>query len=90
MRLWVRSLTLLSGLRIQRCYELWCKSQTWLGSSVAVAVEWAGGYSSDFTPSLGTSDWVLDTGHFTLLCPGHICTPLKMLEVLEFLLWLSG
>ena len=38
MRLWVRSLALFSGLRIQRCHELWCGSQTWLGSCVAVAV----------------------------------------------------
>ena len=29
---------LLSGLRIWRCPELWCTSQTWLGSAVAVAV----------------------------------------------------
>ena len=32
MRLWVRSLTLLSGLRIQCCHELWPKShvaQNW-------------------------------------------------------------
>ena len=28
----------LSGLRVWRCQELWCRSQTWLGSSVAVAV----------------------------------------------------
>ena len=27
----------------------------WLGSGVAVAVVWAGSYSSDSTPSLGTS-----------------------------------
>ena len=38
MMLWVRSLASLSGLRIQRCYELWCRSQTWLGSHVAVAL----------------------------------------------------
>ena len=38
MRLQVRSLALLSGLRIQRCPELWCRSQTRLGSDVAVAV----------------------------------------------------
>ena len=29
--------------------------QTRLGSCVAVALAWAGGYSSDSTPSLGTS-----------------------------------
>ena len=34
MRLRVRSLALLSGLRIRRCYELWCRSQTQLRSCV--------------------------------------------------------
>ena len=38
MRLWVQSLTSISGLRIQCCCELWCTSQTWLGSCTAVAV----------------------------------------------------
>ena len=38
MRLRVRSLALLSGLRIRRCRELWCRAQTWLGSLVAVAL----------------------------------------------------
>ena len=38
MRTLVRSLASLSGLRIQHCYELWCRLKTWLGSSVAVAV----------------------------------------------------
>ena len=38
MRLWVRSLALLGGLRIWHCRELWCGSWTWLGSRVAVAV----------------------------------------------------
>ena len=33
---WVKDL--LSGLRIRRCHELWYKSQTQLGSGVAVAV----------------------------------------------------
>ena len=37
MRLWVRSLASLSGLRIQICHELWCRSQAQLGSGVAVA-----------------------------------------------------
>ena len=32
------SVALLSGLRIQRCRELWCRSQTRLGSHIAVAV----------------------------------------------------
>ena len=34
----VRSLALLSGLRIEHCCELWCRSQTQLRSCVAVAV----------------------------------------------------
>ena len=42
---------LLSGLRIWRCCELWGRLQT----CIAVAVVQAGSYSSDSTPSLGTS-----------------------------------
>ena len=38
MRLWVRSLALLTRLRIWHCHELWCRSQTRLRSGVAVAV----------------------------------------------------
>ena len=38
MRMWVRSLGPLSGLRIQRCLELWCRSQMSLGPGVVVAV----------------------------------------------------
>ena len=38
LRLRVRSLASLSGLRIQRCCELWCRSKTRLRSGVAVAV----------------------------------------------------
>ena len=34
----VRSLALLSGLRIRRYRELWCKLQMQLGSGVAVAL----------------------------------------------------
>ena len=41
----------LSALRIQRCHELWCRSQMWLESCVAEA----GGCSSNSTPSLGAS-----------------------------------
>ena len=37
------------------CHELWCRSQTQLGSSIAVAVVQAGSCSSSLTPSLGTS-----------------------------------
>ena len=54
MRLLVRSLALLNGLRIWHCRKLWCRSQMWLrsGLAVAVAVAVAGSCSSDWTPSL--------------------------------------
>ena len=55
MRTQVQSLVSISGLRNQRCRELWCRSQTQLGSRVAVAVAEAGSCSSDSTPNLGTS-----------------------------------
>ena len=64
MSLWVWSLTSLSGLRIWRCCELWCRLQMQLRSGIAVAVAYASGYSSDSTPSLGTS-----------IC--HGCSPKK-------------
>ena len=56
-RLQVRLLASLSGFRIWHCRELWCRSKTWLRSSIAVAVAvgWAGSYSSDSSPRLGTS-----------------------------------
>ena len=38
MRLRVRSLASISGLRIQRCRELWCRLQMQLESRVAVAL----------------------------------------------------
>ena len=56
MRTQVQSLALLRGLRIQHCYELWCRSQMQLRSDIAVAVAQASGYSSDLTPSLGTNN----------------------------------
>ena len=34
MRMWVRVLASLSGLRIQCRHELWCRLQTWLGSGM--------------------------------------------------------
>ena len=55
MRIWVRSLASLSGLRILQCCKLWCSSQMWLRPGVAVAVVWDGSYGSNLTPSLGTS-----------------------------------
>ena len=57
LRMWVQAPALLSGLRIRHCCELWCRSQTWLRScvAVAVAVAVASTCSSDSTPSLATS-----------------------------------
>ena len=55
MRMQVQYLALLSGLKIRHSPELWCRSQMWFGSSVAVAVAAAGSYSSNLIPSLGTS-----------------------------------
>ena len=36
MRLQVRSLAFLGGLRIWHCLELWCRSKMWLRSGIAV------------------------------------------------------
>ena len=55
MRTQIWSLASFSGLKIQHCCELWRRLQARLGSCVSVAVVWVGGYSSDWTPSLGTS-----------------------------------
>ena len=38
MRTQVQSLASLSGLRIWRCHELWCRSQTEPGSGITMAV----------------------------------------------------
>uniref|UniRef100_A0A8D0WKG8 Diacylglycerol kinase n=1 Tax=Sus scrofa TaxID=9823 RepID=A0A8D0WKG8_PIG len=38
MKTWVRSLASLSGLRIQHCHELWCRSKMHVGSHVDVAL----------------------------------------------------
>ena len=58
---------LLSGLRIRRCLELCCRSQTWLGSGSAVAVAEVGSYSSNLTPARellsGTGAAIKKTGH---------------------------
>ena len=55
MRMWVWSLASLTGLRIPCCHELWCRSQMWLESCVAVAAAKASSCSSSLTPRLGTS-----------------------------------
>ena len=53
MRMQFQSQASVSGLRIQRCPALWCRSQMWLSSGVALAV--AGSCSSNSTLSLGIS-----------------------------------
>ena len=47
----VQSLASLSGLRIQHCHNLWCRSEVQLGSAVAVSVAQAGSCSSNSTPT---------------------------------------
>ena len=69
MRTQVRSLASLSGLRVQCCCELWCRSKTWLRSGIAVAVVKASSCCSNSTPSLGTS-----------IC--LVCSPKKPKKVL--------
>ena len=55
VRLWVRSMASLSGLRIRCHCELWCRLQMQLGSGIVMAVVQAGSCSSNSTFSLGTS-----------------------------------
>ena len=38
LRIWVLSLALLSGLRVQCCYKLWHRSHTQLRSGVAMVI----------------------------------------------------
>ena len=64
MGLRIQSLVSLSGLRIPRCHKLWCRSQTWHGFGVVVAVAVARLAAAAPTPSLGTS-----------IC--HRCNPKK-------------
>ena len=52
--MWVQSLVRLSGLGIQHCRDLQCRSQTWFISHVAMAVAQAGSCRSYRTPSLET------------------------------------
>ena len=66
VRLRVWCLASLSGLRIWCCHELWYRLHMWLGSDVAVVVVWAGGYSSNWTPNLGTS--ICHTHTHTYIC----------------------
>ena len=55
MRMQVQSMALLSGLRIQDCHKLWCRSQTQLRSHIALAV--ASSCNSNSTPRFETSVW---------------------------------
>ena len=51
----VPSRPLLRGLRVWRGHELWCGSQMWLAPGLPPFVLCFGRYTSDSTPSLGTS-----------------------------------
>ena len=51
----VQSLSSLSGLRIPCCCQLQCSWQMWPWSSMAVALAYTCCYSSELTPSPGTS-----------------------------------
>ena len=55
MKMQVQSLASLSGLRIQWCHQLQCRSQIQLVSGIAMAVAKACSCSSDLTPSTGIS-----------------------------------
>ena len=55
IRLRVQSLASLSGSEIWHFHTLWCRSQTQLGSGIAVAVASTGSCSSNLAPSLGIS-----------------------------------
>ena len=81
MRMWVRSLTPLSGLRIQPCHELQCRSQLQLRSGIAVAVA-----QTAAAALIGPSAWKLLYAMSVALkkkqtklyiymyrCVGHIC-----------------
>ena len=59
MRFRVQSLALLSGLRIQHCCELQCRSQMQFGSRIAVAVVWADSCNSHSTPQPGNFHMLL-------------------------------
>mgnify|MGYP007008973419 CR=1 FL=1 len=54
-QIWLASLASRSGLRSWYCPELWCRSQTWPASGVAVAAWRLQLQFSPSTPSLGTS-----------------------------------
>ena len=52
-QIWIQMLASLSGLMIQHCHELQCRSQTRLGSCVAVAVVQAQQLQLRFDPQPG-------------------------------------
>ena len=56
MKLRVKTLTLVSELRVQRYHELRYRWQTWLESCISMAVAWASNWSSVSTPSLRTCE----------------------------------
>ena len=62
MRMRVWSLALLSGLKDLVLPWQWCRSQTWLESSIAVAVVWAYNCSSHSTQANNLTSWNMYQG----------------------------
>ena len=73
----VQSLASLSGLRIWRFRELWCRLQTWLRSGVAVA-----------TALIGPLVW--EPPYAEGATPEKAKRQKKKKANMEFLLWLRG
>ena len=76
------------SLGIWHCRVLWCKSQTRVRSGSAVAVAEAHGYSSDSTPTLGTSicqgpKKIKDKKKKKVLCMALYCEKLKYQTLLK-------
>ena len=87
MRTQVQSLALLIGLRIQHCYELRCRSQTQLGSLLAVAVAVAVGWQLQL--QFNPHDWELPYGTGSALKSKKQTKQTKKLSV-EFPSWRNG
>ena len=82
----VGSLALLSGLRIQRCHELWCRSQISLGSHVDVAM-----VSPAATAPIQSLDWELPYAKGKALKRQKIKIKEKFVKSsTEFHLWCKG
>ena len=98
MRLWVQSLASLSGLRIQHCCELRCKSQTWLDLAllwllckpVAVAqirfLAWELPYAAGVAPSPQKNFFNESINEYYLSWPKQFCGKWNRTHILVFAL----